>query len=102
MKKTQLPNEKRTNLSALGGQMLFQEGDATSAYRVLKGEVLILRQGRVVDLVEAGELLDARIWPGAMAVAWTECTLEAVRPQPQPLTPSIPAAFFDRALAYAA
>ncbi|MEZ4706425.1 MAG: hypothetical protein R3A44_04425 [Caldilineaceae bacterium] len=100
MKTTQLSNKQRTNLFALGGQILFQEGDTDSAYRVLKGEVLILRQGRVVDLVETGELLDAHIWPGATAVAWTDCTLEAVRPQP--LAPSIPAAFFDRALAYAA
>lgn len=47
----------------------------TGAYVVTDGEVMIMREGRIIDIVEAGELLDSRIWTGATAVAYTDCTL---------------------------
>ena len=46
-----------------------------NVYMVASGEVMILRGGQLVDLVEAGELLDQRIWRGATAIAHTDCML---------------------------
>jgi len=58
------------------GMRIFSEQRALSgAYVVTRGEVMILRAGRIIDIVEAGELLDASIWRGATAVAYTDCTL---------------------------
>ncbi|MEM7131555.1 MAG: cyclic nucleotide-binding domain-containing protein [Chloroflexota bacterium] len=54
------------------------------AFIVASGEVVILQNGRPVDLVEAGEYFDESIWLGAEAVALTECTIVPVsEPQPQ-------------------
>ena len=45
------------------------------AYLVAKGEVMIIRDGNIVDFVEKDELLDSRIWRDATAVAYTDCLL---------------------------
>lgn len=45
-------------------------------YTVLAGEVVILRQGRPVDLIEPGEWLDG--WIGADAIAWRDTVLAPV------------------------
>ena len=57
---------------------------SNNIYKVLEGEVLIVRNGRTVDLVEAGEWLDAQIWTDATAVAWTDCILENATPRQSP------------------
>jgi hypothetical protein len=44
------------------------------AYLVTSGEVLIVRHGQPVDLLEAGDLLDLQIWPGATAMALADST----------------------------
>lgn len=62
-----------------GGRIFGKTTPLASAYMVASGEVLILRDGRLVDLVEAGELLDPSIWSDATAIAFTDCTL-APRP----------------------
>ena len=62
-----------------GGRIFGKTSPLARAYVVASGEVLILRDGRPVDLVEAGELLDPRIWRDATAIARTDCTL-APRP----------------------
>lgn len=58
-----------------GSQIFDRTMPLANAYTVASGEVLILREGRVVDIVEPGELLDPRIWTDATAVALTDCTL---------------------------
>ena len=67
------------------GQPLIQSSSmSNSAYRVVHGEVLIVRHGRPVDLVEAGELLEADLWPDAMAIALTPGILEIMEsPDPR-------------------
>lgn len=61
------------------GQQIFNEQNlGVQSYLVTSGEVLILRRGRAIDLVEAGELLESELWPGAIAVALTDCTLETL------------------------
>ena len=52
------------------------------SYVVTSGEVLILRDERPIDLVEAGELLDLTLWPGTTAVALSSCTLEVIQMLP--------------------
>jgi len=47
-------------------------------YTVLAGEVVILRQGRPVDLIEPGEWLDGWIGADAIAVAWRDTVLAPV------------------------
>jgi len=58
-----------------GSRIFDKYAPPSRPYTVAAGEVMILRDGRLVDLVEAGELLDPRIWQGATAVARTDCTL---------------------------
>ena len=61
------------------GQRLFTDPALHSGtYLVTSGEVLILRNGRPVDLVEAGEILSREVWSDADAVALTTCTLETI------------------------
>lgn len=55
--------------------VLNQEPEA-KAYEVTCGEVLIIHNGRIVDLVEAGEILDTAFWPGAMMIARIDCVLK--------------------------
>ncbi|MEZ4869962.1 MAG: hypothetical protein R3C14_52025 [Caldilineaceae bacterium] len=50
---------------------------AGQSYLVLSGEVVIMRNGRPVDLIEAGEWLESALWVGSSAVALTDCTVEA-------------------------
>lgn len=49
------------------------------SYLVTSGEVLILRNGRPVELLERGEIFDPSLWPGTTAMALHNCTL-AIRP----------------------
>ena len=53
-----------------------------TAYLVASGEVLIVRHGQPVDLLEAGDLLDLQIWPGATAMALADSTLTVLDAQP--------------------
>ena len=66
-----------TRIQFTKGQQLFHAAMLnTGAYLVTSGEVLIARNGRPVDLVEAGELLDIELWPGATAIALTAGVME--------------------------
>ncbi len=59
------------------GEAIFTPDDVNRRqYLLVSGEVIILRNGQIVDLVESGELLDPAIWPGAMAVAWHASILQ--------------------------
>ena len=58
------------------GRRIFKTGsEPARAYTVTEGEVVILRRGQLVDLVEPGEVLDPHIWGSVTAVALTDCTL---------------------------
>lgn len=58
------------------GQPVFKSYDAKGqSYLVISGEVAILRNGRPIDLVECGEILDLRLWPSTTAMALSACTL---------------------------
>ena len=70
-------NEPQRVIPAIGGQILFHQNDTDAAYLILSGEVIIIRNGQVIDLVEEGELLDPQMWQGATAIAWTQCMFEA-------------------------
>lgn len=94
--------EKKGDLVLLGGQILFNETDSTSAFHLLAGEVVIIRHGQVVDLVETGERIDAAIWNGGTAVAWTDCVLQTVNLQPPTLAQDVHPAVIDKHLALAA
>ena len=62
------------------GQPIFSGHEVEEQpYLVTSGEVLILRNGRPVDLIEEGELLDLTLWPGTMAMALSSCVLVALR-----------------------
>ncbi len=52
-----------------------EHGLGGKVYEVITGEVVIISNGQMVDLVEAGEWLDDVIWPDATIVAWTDCVL---------------------------
>ena len=43
------------------------------SYLVLNGEVLVISRGRPVDLIEQGEVVDTRFWPGAEYLATIGC-----------------------------
>lgn len=66
------------------GETLFSLGDAhglevdTQDYFLTEGELLIVQDGRPVDLIEAGEWFAPALWDGAQAVAHTDCTVSAV------------------------
>ena len=62
-----------------GTRIFDASGPYVRIYRVAAGEVLILRGGWPVDLVEAGEMLDPRMWQDATAIAYTDCTLSSPR-----------------------
>lgn len=57
------------------GHILFDPTNDSSAFHLIKGEIVIFSNGRPVDLVEAGEYVDTRMWADATAVAQTDCTL---------------------------
>ncbi|MEZ4614217.1 MAG: hypothetical protein R2867_01700 [Caldilineaceae bacterium] len=62
-----------------GGEPIFSGHESEStAYLVTSGEVVILRSGRPVDLIEEGEIVDLALWPGTTAMALTPCTLLAL------------------------
>ena len=67
----------KTRLVRRGERIFNTRRHSPSVYTVVRGEVLILRRGLLVDLVGPGEFLDTRFWPGANAVAWTDCRLLA-------------------------
>jgi hypothetical protein len=59
------------NLCASAGTTIsLTNGMSKRKYIVLSGEIVILRNGQIVDLVETGEILDPTFWPGTVAVAW--------------------------------
>lgn len=61
------------------GELIFDEKQSRSqASVVASGEVVIMRDGRPVDIVGPGERLDPDLWPHATAIAWTECRLVSV------------------------
>lgn len=46
------------------------------AFQLVEGEIVVLRRGMAVDLIEAGEYVDSGMWSGnTVAVARTDCTL---------------------------
>ena len=45
------------------------------SYLVLNGEVLVTLRGRPIDLVEPGEVVDTRFWPGATYLATLGCKM---------------------------
>ena len=92
--KTRSLRISRETAIVLGGQILFGSDESLAAHRILAGEVLIVRNGHIVDLVQAGELLDPRIWDDAIAVALTDCVLEEIPTASG--KPSIPAPDFFR------
>ncbi len=68
-------------LYVAAGQPIFSGHEIeTHAYLVTSGEIVILRNGRPVDLLEAGELLDLTLWPGTRVMALSACTLVALPP----------------------
>ena len=71
---------KRTRLVRRGERIFNARRHHPKAYTLVRGEILILRRGLLVDLVEPGEFLDIRYWPGAHAVARPDCRLAVVDP----------------------
>lgn len=57
------------------GHVLFDPTNNSSVFHLIRGEIVIFSNGRPVDLVEAGEYVDTRMWVDATAVAQTDCTL---------------------------
>lgn len=102
MKAIHSKSKKRGDLVLLGGQILFGETDNSSIFHLLSGEVVILCNGQIVDLVEAGEVIDAAIWNSGTAVAWTDCVLQTVNIHPQVNPRFIPAEALNQHLALAA
>jgi CRP-like cAMP-binding protein len=58
-----------------GARIFDASSPFARTYTVASGEVLVHRAGQLVDIVEAGELLDPRFWGDATATAHTDCTL---------------------------
>lgn len=55
------------------GEIIFaEEGLGRRPYQLLSGEIVILRQGRPVDLIEPGEWLDGWGLSNTIAVAWRD------------------------------
>ena len=77
---------RTTSAATCSGQHKFRKGqivfnsrcDGVRPYMVASGEVIIVRDGSVVDIVEQGEALDPCIWNQAIGVAWTDCRLVGV------------------------
>lgn len=75
-----------TSKTADSGQRKFRKGqivfnsrcDGIRSFMVTSGEVIIVRDGSMVDIVEEGEALDPCIWNHAIGVAWTDCRLVGV------------------------
>jgi hypothetical protein len=75
-----LPMDKSANPAAAPrqvhrGHVLFDPTADPPAFQLMEGEIVIFRSGHPVDLVEAGEYVDGRMWTEATAVARTHCTL---------------------------
>ncbi|MEZ4618728.1 MAG: hypothetical protein R2867_24885 [Caldilineaceae bacterium] len=62
----------------MGQPILHDRKKDNCQYLVTDGEVVILRNGRPIDLVECDEVLDMRLWPNATAMALSDCTLVAM------------------------
>lgn len=60
---------------AKGQTILPMIGTGKRSIIVSAGEVIVLMNGRPVDLIEAGEYFDESIWFGAKAIAFSDCTL---------------------------
>ncbi len=66
-------------LYVAAGQPIFSGHEIEEqTYLVTSGEIVILRDGQPVDLLEEDELLDLRLWPGTTAMALSGCTLVAL------------------------
>jgi hypothetical protein len=61
---------------AAGTTIVLADRVQNRRYTLLSGEVVILRNGQIVDLIEAGEILDPVFWPGMIAVAWHHSVLQ--------------------------
>jgi hypothetical protein len=65
---------------APAGAYIFSADDlGKQQYLLVDGEVVVLREGKIVDLVESGEILDPALWPGADAIAWHTSFLQPLR-----------------------
>lgn len=102
MKTNKNKNSPNGDLILLGGEILFHEYDKNSAYHLLLGEVVMLRNGQVVDLVEAGELINADMWQGVTAIAWTDCVIQTLALPTPPTDVDLHPSVIDRHLALAA
>jgi hypothetical protein len=60
---------------AAKGERVLRGSWRSQTYRLIEGEILVLRHGVPIDLVEAGDYIDARIWPDATLLAWTDCRM---------------------------
>lgn len=72
-----LPPTSANQRRVARGHVVFG-GDlrSTSAFQLVEGEIVIMRRGLAIDLIEAGEYVDAAMWSGSTtAVARTDCTL---------------------------
>ena len=56
------------------GQIVFNSRqDSDQGFQVKSGEVVIVRDGCMVDIVEPGESCDSSQWQHAVAIAWGNC-----------------------------
>lgn len=67
----------RQRIVRRGARIFDASAQRARAYTVASGVVLVHRHGELIDIVEAGELLDPHFWGDATAVAYTDCTLTA-------------------------
>lgn len=75
------PSQDVLNYSQ-GEVIVHVMGLGDQAFVVSSGEVVIMQNGRPVDLIEAGEYFDESIWLGAEAIALSDCRLvPVVEPQ---------------------
>lgn len=68
-------------LYVAAGEPIFsshEHGD--HSYLITSGEVVILRDGFPVDLLEEDETIDLALWPDTVALAHRSCTLVPLNP----------------------
>lgn len=70
-----LPLPYQRIVCAAKGESVLAGSRRSQTYRLIEGEILVLRHGVPIDLVEAGDYIDARIWPDATLLAWTDCRM---------------------------
>ena len=80
------------------GEVLFPASDAHGLdtdiqdFVLAEGELVVLQDGRPVDLIEAGEWFTAWLWDDAQVVAHTDCAVRLVEQTTVPTTVQKPSA----------